>query len=156
MASGLTAGVAACRDQPGGPAGSAGGAGSGSAGPVCYSSDWKRTQPDLVLYLPEEPPYASEANDVLVEVTPGGDLLAIWTLATVGRGPRQFGGVCAQQGQRGELDSECIAAPEKLGTYCNFGWPVVSRSGRIYVFYNFAPGIGEGFKRPHALQVFRR
>ena len=54
VASGLTAGVAACRDQPGGPAGSAGG--SGSAEPVCYSSDWKRTQPDLVLYLPEEPP----------------------------------------------------------------------------------------------------
>ena len=64
VASGLTASVAACRNQPGGLAGSAGGAGSGSTEPVCYSSDWKRTQPDLVLYLPEEPPYASEANDL--------------------------------------------------------------------------------------------
>ena len=83
VASGLTATVAACRTPPGGTAGSEDPAGTGSGEPVCYTSDWKRTEPDLVLYLPEEPPYASEANDhVLVEVTPGGDLLAIWTLAT--------------------------------------------------------------------------
>ncbi|MCY3756629.1 MAG: hypothetical protein OXG96_02790, partial [Acidobacteria bacterium] len=75
VASGLTATVAACRNESGGPAGSSAAGGSGSGEPVCYTSDWKRTRPDLVLYLPEEPPYASEASDhVLVEVTPGGDL----------------------------------------------------------------------------------
>jgi hypothetical protein len=79
VASGLTAGVASCRNQSGGPEGAAD---FGSGEPVCYTSDWKRTRPDLVLYLPKEPPYASEASDhVLVEVTPRGDLLAIWTLA---------------------------------------------------------------------------
>ena len=38
----------------------------------CYSDDWTRTDPDLVLYLPAEPTFAHEASDhVLVEVTPG-------------------------------------------------------------------------------------
>ena len=145
VASGLTAGVAACREQSGGPAGSADGAGTGD--PVCYTSDWKRTRPDLVLYLPKEPPYASEASDhVLVEVTPGGDLLAIWTLATK-EGAHDYRVVYARSKDNGVTwtPPQTIAAPERPGTYCNFGWPVVSKSGRIYVFYNFAPGIGEGF-----------
>ncbi|MXZ34552.1 MAG: hypothetical protein F4Z21_04670 [Acidobacteria bacterium] len=147
VASGLTATVAACRTPPGGTAGSEDPAGAGSGEPVCYTSDWKRTEPDLVLYLPEDPPYASEANDhVLVEVTPGGDLLAIWTLATK-EGAHDNRVVYARSKDDGVTWTrpQPIAAPEKLGTYCNFGWPVVSKSGRIYVFYNFAPGIGEGF-----------
>ena len=49
----------------------------------CFSNDWTRTEPDLVVYLPTKPPYADEAGDhVLADVTPDGDLLAIWTLAT--------------------------------------------------------------------------
>ena len=50
---------------------------------ACYSDDWTRTNSDLVVCLPQQPPYAHEASDhVLVEVTPAGDLLAIWTCAT--------------------------------------------------------------------------
>ena len=38
------------------------------------------TDPDLVFFLPKRPPQFVEAVDhVLVDVTPGGDLLAVWT-----------------------------------------------------------------------------
>ena len=49
----------------------------------CFSDDWRRTNPDLVFFLPKQPPEWVEAVDhVLVDVTPGGDLLAIWTYGT--------------------------------------------------------------------------
>ena len=49
---------------------------------ACYSKDWRRTDPDLVLHLPTRVPEHPEHQDhVLVDYTPGGDLLAIWTLA---------------------------------------------------------------------------
>ena len=113
----------------------------------CYSDDWTRTNPDLVLYLPKEPPYASEASDhVLVDVTPGGDLLAVWTYATVAdASDNAVMFARSTDDGRSWTVPQPIATPERLGTYCNFGWPVISRSGRIYVFYNFAPGVGEGF-----------
>lgn len=114
---------------------------------TCYTDDWKRTNPDLVVYLPAEPPYASEAIDhVLVDVTPGGDLLAVWTMATK-ENASDNSVVCARSKDGGVswTSPKAIASPEKLGTYCNFGWPVKSKTGRIYVFFNFAPGIGEGF-----------
>ena len=48
----------------------------------CFSDDWRRTHPDLVLNLPSDAPAYREAQDhVLVDFTPGGDLLAIWTMA---------------------------------------------------------------------------
>ena len=41
---------------------------------TAYNDDWTRTEPDLVVHLPQEVTYASEGADhVLVEVTPGGD-----------------------------------------------------------------------------------
>ena len=48
----------------------------------CFSDDWARTNPDLVVYLPKEPSYNYESTDViLVDYTPNGDLLAVFTLA---------------------------------------------------------------------------
>ncbi len=113
----------------------------------CFSDDWTRTEPDVVVYLPVQPPHAAEANDhVLVDVTPGGELLAVWTMATR-QDVSDYSVVCARSTDDGLTWTAptAIAAPQKLGTYCNCGWPVMSKSGRIYVFYNFAPGIGEGF-----------
>ena len=50
---------------------------------VCYTDDWKRTQPDLVMYLPRRPGANDCENEhVLVVVTPRGDLFAVWVQAT--------------------------------------------------------------------------
>ena len=116
----------------------------------CFSDDWTRTDPDLVVYLPTEPPFTIEANDhILVGVTPGGDLLAIWNLATkYGPGFYADHRIASARSTDGGVTwtaPRVLAAPEKPGTYCLLGWPVMSKAGRIYVFYNFAPGIGEGY-----------
>jgi len=116
----------------------------------CPSDDWTRSNPDLVLYLPAEAPFATEANDhLMVEFTPGGDLFSVWTLATK-EGPGFYADqhlVCARSTDGGVTWTapRVLAKPEKASAYCNFGYPIVSKSGRIYVFYNYSPGVGEGF-----------
>ena len=48
--------------------------------PVCYTDEWKRTNPDFAVYLPER--FIGRDSDnvhFLVTVTPGGDLLGSWT-----------------------------------------------------------------------------
>lgn len=55
-----------------------------------YSDDWRRTNPDYAVYLPPRAPYHAEAADhTMVDYTPGGDLLAIWTSAFEFRGMDQ-------------------------------------------------------------------
>ncbi len=50
----------------------------------CYTDDWKRTEPDWVVYLPKtEDGPDGYADHFVVEVTPGGDLLAMWTQSSV-------------------------------------------------------------------------
>ena len=66
----------------------------------CFSDDWRRTNPDLVLFLPKQPPQFVEAVDhVLVDVTPGGDLLAVWTYGAKGRRLGPDGALRAQPGR---------------------------------------------------------
>ena len=56
----------------------------------CFSEDWQRTNPDYAVYLPSRAPYHPEAADhTMVDYTPGGDLLAIWTSAFEFRGVDQ-------------------------------------------------------------------
>ena len=111
----------------------------------CYNDDWQRTNPDLVLHLPVEEPLSAEHVDhILVEKTHQGNLLAIWTMAVK---PRALGVFYARSEDNGLTFSEpmMIDGPRgKPGQDCSFGFPVVSKNGRIYCFYNFSPGIGEG------------
>ena len=111
----------------------------------CFSADWRRTNPDLVLHLPKAAPTYAEAQDhVLVDVTPGGDLLAIWTLNVT---ERALAVVYARSTDNGVTWAEpaWIDGPRgQPGQDCSFGFPVISKTGRIYCFYNESPGIGEG------------
>jgi len=113
----------------------------------CYSDDWRRTNPDLVIYLPKEPPYCAEHVDhLLVDYTPGGDLLAIFTLATKANAEDR----CVVY-TRSKDGGVTWAAPKvidgpgpKPGQVSAWGFPVISRSGRIYCFYHKYTGIGRG------------
>ena len=111
----------------------------------CYSDDWRRTRPDLVLHLPKDTPKSAEyADHVLVDHTPGGDLLAIWTMAVTDRAMGVFY-ARSDDGGTTFTEPQMIDGPRgRPGQDCSFGFPVVSRSGRIYCFYNWSPGIGEG------------
>ena len=115
----------------------------------CFSDDWRRTNPDLVFFLPKQPPEWVEAVDhVLVSETPGGDLLAIWTYGTkadasdhtVLYARSEDGG--RSWSEPGEFDPP----GPKPGQASCFGFPVISRTGRIYAFYNKGTGIGLSYQ----------
>ena len=115
----------------------------------CFSDDWRRTNPDLVFFLPKQPPEWVEAVDhVLVDVTPGGDLLAIWTYGTkadasdhtVLYARSEDGG--RTWSEPGEFDPP----GPKSGQVTCFGFPVISRTGRIYAFYNKGAGVGTNYQ----------
>ncbi len=111
----------------------------------CYTDDWQRTNPDLVIHLPSTPGGPDEYADHLhVEYVSNGDLLAIWTNGTVESSSDVY--ICFS---RSEDEGRTWAPPQRLaepiapGMVAGLAWPVFSRSGRIYVFYNQNIGIGE-------------
>ena len=111
----------------------------------CFTDEWRRTKPDLAVYLPAEPSYYPEGVDhLLVDYTPGGDLLAIWTMATQPM-RSDFSVVYARstdEGQTWTAPQEIYGHGPRPGPVSQFGFPVISRSGRIYVFYNKTTGQG--------------
>ena len=110
-----------------------------------YSDDWKRTNPDYAVYLPSTAPYHPEAADhTMVDYTPGGDLLAIWTTAFEFRGVDQS--IAFSRSTDGGVNWSprgIVSGPgPKEGQKSQWGFPVVSNAGRIYVFYNKSTGLG--------------
>ena len=110
-----------------------------------YSDDWQRTNPDYAVYLPSTAPYHPEAADhTMVDYTPGGDLLAIWTTAFEFRGVDQS--IAFSRSTDGGVNWSprgIVSGPgPKEGQKSQWGFPVVSNAGRIYVFYNKSTGLG--------------
>ena len=111
----------------------------------CYSDDWQRTEPDYAVYLPPKAPYHAEAADhTMVIHTPGGDLLAVWTSAFEFRGVDQS--IAFSRSTDGGVSWSArgiVSGPgPREGQKSQWGFPVVSNAGRIYVFYNKSTGIG--------------
>ena len=114
----------------------------------CFSDDWRRTDPDLVLFLPKEPPHFAEAVDhVLVDATPCGDLLAVWTFgARPDASDQSVLYARSQDGGRTWSEPGQFDPPgPKYGQVACFGFPLMSRTGRIYVFYNKATAAGTNY-----------
>ena len=110
----------------------------------CYTDDWKRTNPDYVVHLPKTRLGSDGyADHFLVSSTPGGDLLAMWTMSAV-EGSDDTRVVYA----RSEDEGATWTAPQLLagrecgkGIACMFAFPVMSRTGRIYCYYSKDKGI---------------
>lgn len=111
----------------------------------CYTDDWQRTQPDYVIYLPKSPGQRDEyADHIHVFTTPGGDTMCIWTQASY-EGAPDLRVVYSRSTDGGRSWSSCLPIAEPSGPkLCpGLGFPLVSRSGRIYCLYNQHPGIGD-------------
>ena len=113
----------------------------------CYTDDWKRTNPDLAVYLPRQRLQSDGyADHFLVEFTPAGDLLAMWSQATE-EGTEDLHEVYSRSTDGGKTWSqpqEMAGSEDGPGLPASFGFPIVSRSGRMYCFYNKNLGIFEG------------
>ena len=105
----------------------------------CYTDDWKRTEPDHVVYLPKtENGSDGYADHFVVAVTPGGALLAMWTQSAA-EGTRDSRVVFSHSLDGGEswTGPQLLAGTENgRGVPAMFGFPVMSPGGRIYCLYN--------------------
>jgi hypothetical protein len=111
----------------------------------CYTDEWQRTRPELVIYLPRAATGPDAENQhFLAMSTPRGTWIATWTQASVENHPDQCV-VVSRSTDRGRTWS----APVRLdgqrngdGRRASWGWPfVVPETGRVYVFYNKNIGI---------------
>ena len=110
----------------------------------CYTDDWQRTNPDLIMYLPELPVSSMGDNEhVIVNAMPGsGDLLATWTTGTYEASP-DTRTVFSRSDDGGHSWTKPSEMPGTYrGPYLNgrWGFHLVSRSGRVYFFYNRCVG----------------
>ena len=111
----------------------------------CYTDDWKRTEPDLVVYLPEKPGERDEfADHIHVFHTPGGDMMCMWTQGTYESAP-DMRMVCSRSKDGGKTWSPItvIDEPKYQNQTPALGFPLISRSGRIYCLYNQHYGFGD-------------
>lgn len=105
--------------------------------PRCYTDDWKRSSPDYVVYLPQE--FIGRDTDnvhFLVTVTPRGNLLGFWTQGTYEAADNERV-VSARSTDGGETWSMPIEidGPDERYQVATYASPIVSDSGRLYVFY---------------------
>ena len=128
----------------------------------CYTDDWKRTEPDHVVYLPRtENGSDGYADHFVVAETPGGTLLAIWTQSAT-EGTRDSRVVFSRSLDGGEswTGPRLLAGTEDgKGVPAMFGFPVMSPKGRIFLPVQQAqehrrPGVSD-HGRP-GLSLFRR
>ena len=111
----------------------------------CWSDEWRRTAPDLAVYLPdsENGDDADNEHFLVVETTCERNFLAVWTQGDAEGGDLQRV-VFALSADRGRTWSkpQILDGPEKEdGFIASWGFPVVSASGRIYCFYNKHTGV---------------
>jgi hypothetical protein len=109
-----------------------------------WSDEWQRTDPDLTVYLPEAETGDDGDNEhfLVIEAPYDGHLLAFWTQGDSEGGDLQRV-VCARSEDDGVTwrAPHVIDGPHDDGFIASWGFPVVSRAGRIYCFYNKHTGV---------------
>ncbi|MBT4099807.1 MAG: exo-alpha-sialidase, partial [Gemmatimonadetes bacterium] len=99
-------------------------------------NEWQRSEPDAVVYIPRGT--GDEDNEhFLVFEAPDNGLLALWTQSSCeGRGDNRL---MLSRSPDGDGWSEprrvAGARPQSDDLQASWGFPIVTRSGRIYVFF---------------------
>jgi len=117
----------------------------------------QRTQPDYVVYLPKSmdgSTHDTGNEHFLVFDGPDGSLMVLWTQSTFEGQPNQRI-VFAQSKDEGKTWTEpkVVAGPvpPASGDMASWGFPLVSKSGRIYAIYSRHIGIDDIFKHTTGL-----
>lgn len=111
----------------------------------CYTDDWNRTNPDKVLYLPSFPagPMADNEHLIVNFMPQSGDMLATWTTGSY-EAAADTHTVYSRSCDGGSTWTPPQIMPgTNDGPYLSgrWGFHVVSRSGRVYFFFNRCSGI---------------
>jgi hypothetical protein len=117
--------------------------------PIDLMHEVHRTQPDYIVYVPgsvDGSTHDTGNEHFLVFDGPDGSLMAVWTQSVYETaGDHRI--VFARSDDEGVTWTKPIklAGPDKLGDsyMASWGFPLVSKSGRIYVVYNQYQGIDD-------------
>lgn len=128
---------------------------SARAGSPCYfncSAELRRSQPDYVVYQPRG--QADTGNEhLLVFDAPDGSLMALWTQSSFeGAGDHRIVlSISRDEGLTWSAPRR-IVGPQRVGQGppASWGFPLVSRGGRIYVVYQQHRGIEDAHADPSA------
>lgn len=110
----------------------------------------RRTKPDYIVYQPQsvdDGPSANTGNEhFLVFQHPKGELMAVWTQGTHEGRPDQHI-VFARSADGGTTWSapSLVVGPDARHKMARWGFPLVSKSGRIYVLYSRYTGTHDFF-----------
>jgi len=123
------------------------GAVSARAAEPSEPEEWKRSNPDVVVYLPKGGEAHDEDNEMLLvfEAPKSEELIAIWTQSSVeGFGDNRQMLSRSADGEHWSLPVRIVGSePGKRAAQASWGVPVVSKAGRIYLFYVRDTGRGE-------------
>lgn len=121
---------------------------------TCLKEELARTRPDFVVFVPDR----LEGDDMntgnehfLVFAGPRGRPMAVWTQSTFEGRPDQRV-VFSREGENGVWTPPVQVAgkspdadPDSPAGMASWGFPLVSRSGRLYVLYNRHTGVNDLF-----------
>ncbi len=128
--------------------------------PEWVKQELQRTAPDYVVYVPRrlDGPNMDTGNEhFLVFDAPGGGFMAIWTQSTFEGRPDQH--IMFSRSPDGSVweEPKIIAGrgadPETGRGMASWAFPMVSKSGRIYVLYNKHIGVNDIFSHTTGLMA---
>ena len=103
------------------------------------TDEWRRSEPDIVVYLPKgvEQPDTDNEHFLVFPAPESGDLLALWTQSSCeGRGDNHLALARSADGESWSEPRGLVGATVDGQTLqASWGFPVISKQGRIYVFY---------------------
>lgn len=106
-------------------------------------TEWRRSNPDIVVYIPQEGDFNDGDNEhfLVFESPNSGDLLALWTQSTVeAHGDNHLVLARSKDGVRWSEPKWIIGTHRGTKEHqASWGFPLASRTGRIYCFYVKAP-----------------
>lgn len=124
---------------------------SGVAKKLSMEEELQRTGPDYVVYVPgssDGATFDTGNEHFLVFDGPDGNLMAVWTQSTKeGLGDQRM--MFSKSSDEGiSWDKPRVIAgprPGQQGNMASWGFPLVSKSGRIYVLFNRHTGVNDIF-----------
>ncbi|MBT3345705.1 MAG: hypothetical protein HN712_00385 [Gemmatimonadetes bacterium] len=101
------------------------------------ATEWQRSEPDAVVYLPRGTGDEDNEHFLVLEAPDGEGLLAFWTQSSCeGRGDNRLMLARSADGQNWQEPVRIVGArPLSDDLQASWGFPIITRSGRIYVFY---------------------
>ena len=103
---------------------------------IDLTTEWQRSQPDIVVYLPGGGRDTDNEHFLVFAAPSGEELLAVWTQSSCeGRGDNHLVIARSADGEQWSEPVFVVGARGEGERQASWGFPVVARTGRIYLFH---------------------